>query len=74
MQVLLLDRCVCGECGAPAVVGFAGKRQWMELLNKGRKGRDKYTKLDHGVQHMRPQVPSHLCGVKLSHIYFLTSA
>ena len=49
-------RCVCGKCGAPAVVGFAGKRQWMELLNVGRKGRDKYTKLDHGMQHMRPEV------------------
>ena len=28
----------------------------MELLNVGLKGRDKYTKLDHGVQQMRPQV------------------
>ncbi|KAK9903322.1 hypothetical protein WJX75_002770 [Coccomyxa subellipsoidea] len=46
--------CVCGECGAPAVVGFAGKRQWMELLNVGRKGREKYTKLEHGLQPMRP--------------------
>lgn len=62
-KVLLL-RCVCGQCGAPAVVGFAGKRQWMELLNVGRKGRDKYTRLEHGIQQMRPQArtyPSRIC-------------
>jgi hypothetical protein len=59
ISVLRTCRCVCGECGAPAVVGFAGKRQWMELLNVGRKGREKYTKLEHGLQPMRPDVCIH---------------
>lgn len=54
--VVAYTRCTCGRCGAPAVVGFAGKRQWMELLNIGRKGRDKITRLEHGVQAERPQV------------------
>jgi hypothetical protein len=38
------------------VVGFAGKRQWMELLNVGRKGRDRVMRLEHGLQTARPQV------------------
>ena len=53
-------RCTCGRCGMPAAVAFAGKRQWMELLNVGRRGRDKYTRLEHGLQAMRPKVTT-LC-------------
>lgn len=25
--------CVCGRCGAPCIVAFSGKRQYLELLN-----------------------------------------
>jgi hypothetical protein len=25
--------CTCGQCGAPALVGFSGKRQYLELMN-----------------------------------------
>lgn len=49
-------RCSCGECGAPAYIAWSGKRQWMELLNVGRRGREKYKKLEQGLQHMRPKV------------------
>ncbi|GFH08180.1 UDG domain-containing protein [Haematococcus lacustris] len=28
--------CTCGLCGAPALVAFTGKRQYMELLNFGK--------------------------------------
>ena len=28
----------------------------MELLNVGRRGKDRYTRLEHGLQHMRPKV------------------
>lgn len=31
--------CVCGRCGAPSIVAFSGKRQFVELLNVGRGGR-----------------------------------
>ncbi len=47
-------RCTCGECGAPAYIAWSGKRQWMELLNIGRVRKDRYAKLEHGLQHMRP--------------------
>lgn len=30
----------------------------MELLNVGRQGKDRYKKLEHGLQHMRPKVSS----------------
>ncbi len=55
-NISLRPRCTCKRCGAPAVVGFAGKRQWMELLNVGRKGRDRVMRLEHGLQTARPQV------------------
>lgn len=46
----------CTACAAPPLVAFAGKRQWMELLNVDRRGRDKVTRLAIGPQSMRPQV------------------
>ncbi|KAK9815922.1 hypothetical protein WJX72_012023 [[Myrmecia] bisecta] len=46
--------CACGQCAAPPFVGFAGKRQWCELVNIGRKGKDKITKVDCGPQSERP--------------------
>lgn len=38
--------CKCGRCGAPALVAFTGKRQYLELLNidasgRLRRGKDK---------------------------------
>ena len=54
-------RCTCGECGAPVYIAWSGKRQWMELLNVGRKGKERYKKLDQGLQHMRPEVKSSCC-------------
>lgn len=33
--------CNCSQCGAPALVAFAGKRQYLELLNWGKKGKNK---------------------------------
>jgi len=42
--------CTCGRCGAPSMVCFAGKRQWMELLNLGKKGKEKLTRVDGGKQ------------------------
>ena len=52
----LSSRCTCGSCGAPKFVCFAGKRQWMELLNTGKKGKEKLTKIEQGLQALRPQV------------------
>ena len=49
-------RCKCGKCGAPALVAFSGKRQWSELINTGRKGKNKVTKFVTGPQNMRPEV------------------
>jgi len=49
--------CTCGRCGAPSMVCFAGKRQWMELLNLGKKGKEKLTRVDGGKQTtIRPAV------------------
>ncbi|KAL0040019.1 hypothetical protein WJX79_002888 [Trebouxia sp. C0005] len=47
--------CTCGKCGAPALVAFSGKRQWSELINTGRKGKNKLTKFATGPQNMRPE-------------------
>lgn len=49
-------RCECGQCGAPALVAFAGKRQWMELLNCSKKGKARLSRIDLGLQSMRPEV------------------
>ena len=57
--MLAMYRCTCGECGAPAYVAWSGKRQWMELLNVGRRGKDRYQTLQHGLQHTRPKACSH---------------
>ena len=50
-------RCTCGGCGAPKFICYAGKRQWMELLNTGKKGKEKISKIEQGRQVLRPQVP-----------------
>ena len=34
-----VEGCQCGNCGAPMLVAFAGKRQYIELLNINRKGK-----------------------------------
>lgn len=47
--------CTCGSCGAPAVVAFAGKRQFMELLNAGKTGRSKTKSVPFGITDLRPQ-------------------
>ena len=52
----MLSRCQCGRCGAPAMVAFAGKRQFMDMCNVGRKGKAKLTRLDIGLQRELPQV------------------
>ncbi|KAK9833304.1 hypothetical protein WJX81_004791 [Elliptochloris bilobata] len=47
--------CVCGRCGAPAVVAFSGKRQWVELLNTGRPRAQWVKTVPLGPQDLRPQ-------------------
>lgn len=49
------SRCKCASCGAPALVAFSGKRQWFELINTGRRGKEKITKFDVGPQILRPE-------------------
>ena len=56
--MLAMCSCTCGECGAPAYVAWSGKRQWMELLNVGRRRKDRYQTLQHGLQHTRPKACS----------------
>ncbi len=34
---MVCRRCTCGQCGAPAVVAFTGKRQFSELVNHNKK-------------------------------------
>ena len=51
-----MPRCTCGSCGAPKFICYAGKRQWMELLNTGKRGKEKISKIDQGRQVLRPQV------------------
>mmetsp|Transcript_30374 Transcript_30374/g.78014 ORF Transcript_30374/g.78014 Transcript_30374/m.78014 type:complete len:149 (+) Transcript_30374:269-715(+) len=47
--------CSCGECGAPRLVAFPGKRQYLELLNIGRRGASKVKTVEFGVQHVLPE-------------------
>lgn len=49
--------CKCCCCGAPAYVAFEGKRQWLELINVGRKGKQRSTTVDVGLQpvELRPE-------------------
>lgn len=49
-------RCMCGRCGAPAVVAFSGKRQWVELLNTGRPRAHWVKTVPLGLQTQRPEV------------------
>jgi len=49
-------RCMCGHCGAPAVVAFSGKRQWVELLNAGRPRAEWVKTVPLGPQQERPNV------------------
>ena len=49
-------RCECGLCGAPCIVAFAGKRQFMDMSNIGRRGKAKLTRLDVGLQTELPLV------------------
>ncbi|KAK9808370.1 hypothetical protein WJX73_007553 [Symbiochloris irregularis] len=46
--------CGCGMCGAPCIVAFAGKRQYLDMSNIGRKGKAKLTRLNVGRQKLRP--------------------
>ena len=48
--------CLCGACGAPKIVAFTGKRQFVELLNVDykAKGVKKVTKIDLGPQQILP--------------------
>ena len=45
-----------GRCGAPALVAFSGKRQWVELLNTGRPRAQWVKTVPLGPQSLRPQV------------------
>lgn len=47
--------CRCGSCGAPAIVAFTGKRQFMELLNAGKAGKAKIKSVPLGITELRPQ-------------------
>jgi len=43
------------------LVCFAGKRQWMELLNMGKKGKEKRTRIEGGKQTGdRPEVDTYI--------------
>jgi len=50
--------CTCGQCGAPRLFGFTGKRQYVELLNAGYRnkslGMKKVTTVGLGPQQVRP--------------------
>lgn len=41
--------CTCGRCGAPSLVAFSGKRQFLELLNVGRSARDRIKTVEVGA-------------------------
>ncbi|KXZ56817.1 hypothetical protein GPECTOR_1g736 [Gonium pectorale] len=47
--------CTCGLCGAPRLVAFSGKRQFLELLNVGRSGRDRAKTVEFGPQSELPR-------------------
>ncbi|PNH04627.1 hypothetical protein TSOC_009204 [Tetrabaena socialis] len=46
--------CTCGRCGAPCLVAFSGKRQFLELLNLGRAPRERAKTVEHGPQAALP--------------------
>ena len=50
--------CECGACGAPRIVAFTGKRQFVELLNADLKAlglKKKVSKIDLGRQELVPK-------------------
>ena len=49
------SRCTCGTCGAPRLVAFTGKRQYMELMNIGRVGKAKLKNVKLGRQTGFPE-------------------
>ena len=51
---LAICRCTCGRCGAPPLVAFTGKRQYVELMTVGRADKKKVTKVDFGRQAVLP--------------------
>lgn len=60
--------CTCGRCGEPAFVAFAGKRQYLELMNVGRAGR-KLASVKTGPQdELPPRWP-----LQTSRVWVLTS-
>lgn len=61
MGLSLAPRCTCGQCGAPALVAFSGKRQWVELLNTGRARAQWVKTVPLGPQSLRPQVRVQAC-------------
>jgi hypothetical protein len=57
-----LSGCTCGSCGAPPLLAFTGKRQYLELLNidasgKARKGK---AKVASAAVQLGPQPPDSL--------------
>ena len=60
--------CTCGRCGEPVFVAFAGKRQYLELMNVGRAGR-KLDSVKIGPQaELPPRWP-----LQVSRVWVLTS-
>jgi hypothetical protein len=54
------------------MVCFAGKRQWMELLNMGKKGKEKLTRIEGGKQTgVRPDVGPHFYCLHVMQSYVL---
>ena len=53
-------RCTCGRCGAPRLVAFTGKRQYLEIMNIGRVGKAKLKNVQLGRQTAFPQARRHL--------------
>ena len=49
------SRCTCGACGAPRLVAFTGKRQYLELMNIGRTGKAKLKNVQLGRQTAFPE-------------------
>ena len=48
--------CKCGKCGAPSIVAFCGKRQFLEVVNAGRPSRSKLKTAEIGPQIDLPSV------------------
>lgn len=46
--------CTCGQCGAPSIVAFTGKRAFVQLLNAGLQPKERVKSVEYGVQTARP--------------------